>query len=311
MIEIILANPRGFCAGVERAIEIVEEVLRRYPQPVYVRHEIVHNEHVVKSLEKKGVIFVKELSEVPQKARVVFSAHGVAQSVYEEAQGRDLITYDATCPLVKKVHQTVHRYAKGKMRIILIGHVGHPEVVGTMGQLKGQEVTLIQSLEDVEKLDFSDTENLAYTTQTTLSVYETMTIIAALKKKYPHIQGPSKGDMCYATTNRQEAIIGLAKESEAVLVVGSKNSSNSNRLVEMAKIYCEDSYLVPNLDCFDLDILKGKKVVGISSGASAPEKLVQDLIEYLKKNVGVVKVRDLTFSTEKVFFPLPLELRKK
>lgn len=307
-MNVLLANPRGFCAGVERAVDIVEKTLQQYGKPIYVRHEIVHNKQVVEDLKKKGAIFVEELEEIPSGQRVIFSAHGVAKSVCEEAEKRKLFFIDATCPLVKKVHRSVHRYANKDRKILLIGHQGHPEVIGTMGQLKDHQVILIESIEDVEKLDFSPNEKLAYTTQTTLSVYETKNIIEALKKKYPEIQGPPQGDMCYATTNRQEAILELAQKSDVVFVVGSKNSSNSNRLVEMARNHCPDAYLVHNIDELHPNLLRGKKNIGISSGASAPESSVQELIAWLKKNGEVTQIKDLIVSVEKVKFPLPKEL---
>ena len=308
VMNVLLANPRGFCAGVERAVDIVEKTLKRYGKPIYVRHEIVHNKQVVEDLKEKGAIFVEELDEVPRGKKVIFSAHGVAKSVCEEAKKRNLFFIDATCPLVKKVHRSVHRYADKDRKILLIGHQGHPEVIGTMGQLKEHQVILIENIEDVEKLSFSSSEKLAYTTQTTLSVYETKNIISALKKKYPNIQGPPEGDMCYATTNRQEAILELAKKSDLVLVVGSKNSSNSNRLVEMARNHCKDVYLVHDIDELYPNLLKGKQNIGISSGASAPESSVQELIAWLKKHGDIKQIKDLIVSVEKVKFPLPKEL---
>ena len=309
-MEIILTSPRGFCAGVERAVDIVLRALEKFGSPIYVRHEIVHNKQVVNDLKKKGAIFVEELDEVPEDAKVIFSAHGVEMSVYDTAKDRKLSFIDATCPLVKKVHHAVHRYSKKNYKVILVGHDGHPEVVGTMGQLEEGKVILVQNVGDVEKLVLEDTENLAYTTQTTLSIFETQDIIHALKKKFPNIIGPEKGDMCYATTNRQNAILELAKHCDLILVAGSENSSNSNRLVEMAKTYCPDAFLMPNIGALKKDIFNGKKSIGISSGASAPEYLVQELIAWIKEKFHVSNIREIEVTRERVNFPLPKELQK-
>ncbi len=308
-VEIIIASPRGFCAGVERAITIVEEALKKYSPPIYVKHEIVHNKYVVESLKKKGVKFIEDVNEVPDNAPIIFSAHGVANSIYEASDKKQLKIIDATCPLVKKVHFSVKRHHKKKSHVILIGHQGHPEVIGTMGQLGDGEVTLVESEEQVEKLPFSPEDSLAYTTQTTLSIGETKGIIDALKKKYPQIVGPESGDLCYATTNRQEAVAEVASLVDVFFIVGSKNSSNSNRLRELASRYVP-SYLVDNPNEIDLDWVKGKKKLGISSGASAPEILTQRLIDFLKANLTVSNVREISTTKENTFFPLPLEFRK-
>ena len=309
-MEIIVASPRGFCAGVERAITIVEEALKKYSPPIYVKHEIVHNKYVVESLKKKGVKFIEEIDEVPDGVPIIFSAHGVANAVYEAAEKKKLKIIDATCPLVKKVHFSVKKHHKKKFQVILIGHQDHPEVIGTMGQLGENEVTLVENEEQVEELPFSKEDSLAYTTQTTLSIGETKGIIEALKKKYPQIVGPESGDLCYATTNRQMAVAEVATLVDVFFVVGSKNSSNSNRLRELASRYVP-SYLVDNPNEIDLAWVKNKQKVGISSGASAPEILTQQVIDFLKDNLTITNVREVNAVEENVFFPLPLEFRKK
>ncbi len=310
-MEIIIANPRGFCAGVERAITIVEESLKKHPAPIYVKHEIVHNKFVVESLQKKGVRFIEEIEEVPDNSLIIFSAHGVSNSTYQEAKAKNLHIIDATCPLVKKVHFSVLKHHKKDHHIILIGHQGHPEVIGTMGQIAEGKVTLVENEEQVATLPFKDDDLLAYTTQTTLSINETKGIIAALKKKYPKIVGPESGDLCYATTNRQEAVSEIAPAVDIFLVIGSSNSSNSTRLKELAGKYNIPSYLIDNPEKIDIEWLKGKEKIGISSGASAPEILVQQVISFLKKNFKITGVREINVREENVVFPLPLELRKK
>jgi 4-hydroxy-3-methylbut-2-enyl diphosphate reductase len=305
-LEVFLAQPRGFCAGVVRAIEIVERALEKYGPPVYVRHEIVHNKYVVESLKAKGAVFVEDLSEVPPKAVTVFSAHGVARSVEEEAAQRGLPVLNATCPLVTKVHNQGKRYmAKGRV-LILIGHAGHPEVEGTMGQVPGP-VLLVQNLDDVAKLTLPPDTAVAYITQTTLSVDDTKDIIAALTARYPDIQGPDTRDICYATQNRQSAVRDLSKLVDLILVVGANNSSNSNRLREIGTEAGIPSYLIADGSELDPAWLNGVRAVGITAGASAPEVLVDDVIEALRR-IGPVTVSVLPGREEDIEFLLPAEL---
>uniref|UniRef100_Q07QM0 4-hydroxy-3-methylbut-2-enyl diphosphate reductase n=1 Tax=Rhodopseudomonas palustris (strain BisA53) TaxID=316055 RepID=Q07QM0_RHOP5 len=305
-LEVFLAQPRGFCAGVVRAIEIVERALEKYGPPVYVRHEIVHNKYVVESLKAKGAIFVEDLSAVPPKAVTVFSAHGVARSVEEEAAQRGLPVLNATCPLVTKVHNQGKRYmAKGRV-LILIGHAGHPEVEGTMGQVPGP-VLLVQNVEDVAGLTLPSQTPVAYITQTTLSVDDTKDIIAALSERFPDIQGPDTRDICYATQNRQSAVRDLSKLVDLILVVGANNSSNSNRLREIGTEAGIPSYLIADGSELDPDWLTGVKAVGITAGASAPEVLVDDVIEALRR-IGPVVVSVLPGREENIEFLLPPEL---
>ena len=305
-LEVFLAQPRGFCAGVVRAIEIVELALEKYGPPVYVRHEIVHNKYVVESLKAKGAVFVEDLSEVPPKAVTVFSAHGVARSVEEEAAQRGLPVLNATCPLVTKVHNQGKRYmAKGRV-LILIGHAGHPEVEGTMGQVPGP-VLLVQNLDDVAALTLPRDTAVAYITQTTLSVDDTREIIAALTKRFPDIQGPDTRDICYATQNRQSAVRELSKLVDLILVVGANNSSNSNRLREIGTEAGIPSYLIADGSELDPAWLNGVRAVGITAGASAPEVLVDDVIEALRR-IGPVTVSVLPGREEDIEFLLPTEL---
>ncbi|MBS9781983.1 MAG: 4-hydroxy-3-methylbut-2-enyl diphosphate reductase [Gammaproteobacteria bacterium] len=279
-----LANPRGFCAGVDRAILIVERAIELLGKPIYVRHEVVHNKFVVNGLREKGAIFVQELDEVPDGATVIFSAHGVSKTVQQEAKRRGLNVFDATCPLVTKVHIEVSRHSRKGTEAILIGHAGHPEVIGTMGQYNNTDggMYLVETVDDVETLSVKDETNLHYVSQTTLSVDETREIIDALRKKFPHIQGPSKDDICYATQNRQDAVRELAKQCDLVLVVGSVNSSNSNRLKELSEINGVTSYLIDNADEINDEWLKNAKRIGVTAGASAPEILVKNVINYLQ-----------------------------
>lgn len=307
-MKVILAQPRGFCAGVERAIEIVEMALEKFGPPIYVRHEIVHNPHVVKRLAEKGVIFVEETDEVPADAVTIFSAHGVAEEVERHAKQRGLKVIDATCPLVSKVHTEGQRYAKAGREIILIGHEGHPEIEGTLGRIPGV-VHLISEVEDVANLKVKDDDMLAYITQTTLSVDDTKSVIDALKARFPNIVGPATKDICYATQNRQGAVRELAKHVDVVLVIGAHNSSNSNRLRERAEEVGVPSYLIEDASHLNIDWVKGKKTVGITAGASAPEDLVQDLIERLRQ-VEPVEVSVLPGVEENVHFRLPLALTK-
>lgn len=311
-MKIILANPRGFCAGVDRAISIVELALEIHGAPIYVRHEVVHNRFVVNGLRERGAVFVEELSEVPDGAIVIFSAHGVSQAVRQEAKDRQLKVFDATCPLVTKVHMQVARASRKGTKAILIGHKGHPEVEGTMGQYSNDEggIYLIESVEDIARLPVQESDELTFMTQTTLSLDDTAETISALKEKYPSIQGPHKNDICYATTNRQEAVRELAKLSDLVLVVGSKNSSNSNRLAELASRMGVQSQLLDDPEDIQADWFENVKTIGITAGASAPEELVQSIISRLKE-FGVNELEELQGLEENMFFEVPKELRIK
>ena len=311
-MKIILANPRGFCAGVDRAISIVELALEIHGAPIYVRHEVVHNRFVVNGLRERGAIFVEELSEVPDGAIVIFSAHGVSQAVRQEAKDRNLKVFDATCPLVTKVHMQVARASRKGTKAILIGHKGHPEVEGTMGQYGNQEggIYLIESIEDIANLPVSHNDDLTFMTQTTLSLDDTAETISALKEKYPAIQGPHKNDICYATTNRQQAVRELAKQSDLVVVVGSKNSSNSNRLAELASRMGVASKLIDDPNDIQPDWFNGVQTIGVTAGASAPEELVQSVIARMKE-FGVTDVEELQGLEENMFFEVPKELRVK
>lgn len=301
--EVLLAQPRGFCAGVDRAIEIVERALAQCGAPIYVRHEIVHNRYVVESLRDRGAVFVESLDEVPRGGTLVFSAHGVSQAVRREALQRGLRVFDATCPLVTKVHVEVSKMRRDGYELVMIGHAGHPEVEGTMGQADAG-IHLIESLEDVENLSVGNPQRLAYVTQTTLSVDDCADIIAALRKRFPDIAEPKKQDICYATQNRQDAVKFMAPQCDLVLVVGSANSSNSNRLREVAQKMGCDAYLVDGLEAVDPAWLVGRRRIGVTAGASAPESLVQELVEGLKKR-GAKSVRALDGIQEDVSFPLP------
>lgn len=307
-IKIVLAQPRGFCAGVVRAVEIVERALHKYGPPVYVRHEIVHNRHVVESLKAKGAVFVKELDEVPEGALTVFSAHGVARSVEEHAKARSLPILNATCPLVTKVHNQGKRYVAQDRTLILIGHAGHPEVVGTMGQIAGP-VFLVQDVGEVKALQLPIDAPLAYVTQTTLSIDDTKEIIAALRRKFTNILGPDTRDICYATQNRQSAVRDLSKLVDVLLVVGAANSSNSNRLREIGAEAGIPSYLIADGSELNPDWVEDAKTVGITAGASAPEVLVEDVIEALKR-IGPVDVTVMPGQQENVEFRLPVELAR-
>ena len=311
-MKIILANPRGFCAGVDRAISIVELALEIHGAPIYVRHEVVHNRFVVNGLRERGAIFVEELSEVPDGAIVIFSAHGVSQAVRQEAKDRNLKVFDATCPLVTKVHMQVARASRKGTKAILIGHKGHPEVEGTMGQYGNQEggIYLIESVEDIAHLPVQQDDDLTFMTQTTLSLDDTAETITALKEKYPAIQGPHKNDICYATTNRQQAVRELAKQSDLVVVVGSKNSSNSNRLAELASRMGVASKLIDDPNDIQANWFDGVQTIGVTAGASAPEELVQSVISRLKE-FGVTTVEELQGLEENMFFEVPKELRVK
>ena len=309
-MKIILANPRGFCAGVDRAISIVELALEIHGAPIYVRHEVVHNRFVVNGLRERGAIFVEELSEVPDGAIVIFSAHGVSQAVRQEAKDRNLKVFDATCPLVTKVHMQVARASRKGTKAILIGHKGHPEVEGTMGQYSNQDggIYLIEGVEDIANLPLQQDDEATFMTQTTLSIDDTSETIEALKAKYPSIQGPHKNDICYATTNRQQAVRELAKQSDLVIVVGSKNSSNSNRLAELASRMGVPAKLIDDPEDLRKEWLTDIHTIGITAGASAPEVLVQSVINRLKE-MGVETVEELEGCEENMFFEVPKELR--
>ena len=309
-LKILLASPRGFCAGVDRAIEIVNKALNKHGKPVYVRHEIVHNKQVVEDLKKRGAIFVEEISDIKDKTRpVIFSAHGVPKKVPEEAKLKNLFYIDATCPLVSKVHRESEQLFKNGFDIILIGHKNHPEVIGTMGQLPKGSIKLVETMNDVESLDIKDFKKpLAYITQTTLSVDDTAEIIDCLKNKFPIIKGPIKEDICYATTNRQSAVKKIAPECEMIFIIGSRNSSNSARLVEVAKkAGCTNSELIHSDRKLPIEQIKKCKKIGISSGASAPEQLVQNLINEIKENCNV-SIEEIIVAEEKVVFKIPKDL---
>ena len=309
-MKLLLANPRGFCAGVDRAIEIVERALKIFGSPIYVRHEVVHNRFVVEDLRAKGAIFIEEVSEVPDESILVFSAHGVSKKVQEEGKHRGLNIFDATCPLVTKVHMEVAKFEKQGKECVLIGHVGHPEVEGTMGQYTSDEggIYLVETSEDVARLRVKNPNNLAFVTQTTLSVDDTSTVIDALKQHFPAIEGPRKDDICYATQNRQNAVKSMAKECDILMVVGSKNSSNSNRLRELSEKLATPAYLIDNAGDINPDWLHGKSCIGLTAGASAPELLVQNVVERLKQ-LGVSRVSELDGQPEKIEFSLPKELK--
>jgi 4-hydroxy-3-methylbut-2-enyl diphosphate reductase len=311
-MDIVLANPRGFCAGVDRAIEIVKRALDSLGAPIYVRHEVVHNRYVVDELKHRGAIFVEELDEVPDGATVIFSAHGVSQAVRSEAQRRGLKVFDATCPLVTKVHLEVARQCRAGRDMVLVGHAGHPEVEGTMGQWNREvgsgAIHLVEDLDDVATLEVAQPDNLAYTTQTTLSVDDTRGIIEALKAKFPAIQGPRNDDICYATQNRQDAVRELARQCDLVLVVGSPNSSNSNRLRELAERQGVEAYLIDGAIEIDPRWIAGRHHIGVTAGASAPDVLVRGVVERLQQ-LGAQVVREIDGEPEDMVFALPKELR--
>ena len=309
--QIILANPRGFCAGVDRAIDIVERALEIFGAPIYVRHEVVHNKFVVDELRNKGAIFVEELNEVPDDSTVIFSAHGVSKAVRAEAEERKLKVFDATCPLVTKVHMEVTRFSKAGHECILIGHVGHPEVEGTMGQFnkeQGGQMYLVEDVDDVNDLVINNPDHLSYVTQTTLSMDDTANVIDALRKRFPNIHGPKKNDICYATQNRQDAVKKLAKESDLVLVVGSPNSSNSNRLKEVAERIGTEAYLIDNETEINQDWLAGKNNIGLTAGASAPAELVENVIAKLRE-WGIKTITNQDGKEENIVFSLPKDLQ--
>ena len=312
-MNILLAQPRGFCAGVSRAIDVVREVLALEQHPVYVRHEVVHNRYVVDSLRRQGARFVEELDEVPDHAVVVFSAHGVSQAVRREAERKQLKVYDATCPLVTKVHIEVQKASRQGNECVLIGHKGHPEVEGTLGQFASadnKKIYLVESAADVEALEVNDPDNLKFTTQTTLSVDETSDIVTALRRRFPNITAPKKADICYATQNRQDAVKDLARQSDIVLVVGSRTSSNSNRLKELAEKLGISGFLIDGPEDICQEWFDGKETVGVTAGASAPEELVEKVIDHLKHQLGCEQVEMLDGKEEDVEFPLPKALRR-
>lgn len=305
-MKLLLANPRGFCAGVDRAIDIVEKALDKYGAPIYVRHEVVHNKLVVSDLKEKGAIFVEELEEVPTNSTVIYSAHGVSKKVRLQAKEFNLIPIDATCPLVTKVHLEAAKLYRNDYEIVMIGHKGHPEVEGTMGQVPNK-MYLVETVEDVAALEVTDSNKLAYVTQTTLSLDDTAKIADALSAKFPNIEGPKKQDICYATQNRQDAVKAIAQQCDLFLVVGSKNSSNTNRLREVAESFGVEAYRIDNATELDKSWLEGKETIGLSAGASAPEVLVKAVVSRLKE-LGVNSVEEVTGVEENVFFPRPKEL---
>ena len=309
--DIKLASPRGFCAGVDRAIEIVNRALHQFGTPVYVRHEVVHNKHVVQDLTERGAIFVEDVEDVPEGALCIFSAHGVSQAVRKEAQMRALKVFDATCPLVTKVHLEVTKSAKEGLGVVLVGHKGHPEVEGTLGQIASDregDRYLVETVEDVEKLMVQDPTRLSYVTQTTLSVDDTQAVIEALRRRFPEIQGPRKDDICYATQNRQDAVKALAEKADLLIVVGSKNSSNSNRLRELGERLGVEAYLIDHCSDIEIGWLRDKDCVGVTSGASAPEILVQEVVAFLEAKGGRF-IESAPTTVEQVEFSLPKALR--
>ena len=309
-MKIYLANPRGFCAGVDRAIEIVERSIIKHGSPIYVRHEVVHNKFVVNNLKNKGAIFVDEISEVPSGSVVIYSAHGVSQAVRKEANDISAVIYDATCPLVTKVHKEVTRRQKNNHQVILIGHAGHPEVEGTLGQAtENNNIDLVESIRDVEKIELEQGRDISFTTQTTLSIDDTNEIVEALKVKFPNIQSPKKSDICYATQNRQDSVKEVIKNSEVLIVIGSKNSSNSNRLREIADNQGKPSYLVDGVEDIDNEWLNGITSIGLTAGASAPEILVQEVVSFLMSSGGT-EVIEVDGAEESVSFPIPALLKE-
>ncbi len=307
-ININLANPRGFCAGVDRAIMIVEKALEKFGAPIYVRHEVVHNKYVIDDLKKKGAIFVEEIEEIPEGSHVIYSAHGVSKKIREKSKKFNLIPIDATCPLVTKVHNEVNKMYDENYHIIMIGHQGHPEVEGTMGQIEKNSpkasIHLIETVKDIDQLNINKDEKISYVSQTTLSVDDTKQIIDYLKIKFPHIKGPNGSDICYATQNRQDAIKLMIQDHDLIIIVGSKNSSNSNRLVEIAKQNNVESFLIDNPDEIDFELLKDKKNIGISAGASAPEILIDQIITKISKTYPA-QIKELKGIRENVIFKLP------
>lgn len=308
--ELILANPRGFCAGVQRAIDIVDRAVKLFGGPIYVKHEVVHNKYVIEKLKQKGVIFIEDIDDVPKNSIIIYSAHGVSTEVKNKSEKRNLKIFDATCPLVTKVHLEVHKYASENRDVILIGHKGHPEIEGTMGQFKSKfgKIHLVEDKNSVDKIDIRN-EKVAYVTQTTLSVDDTKSIIEKIKTKFPHIVGPAKDDICYATQNRQDAVKSILKYCDCLIVVGSINSSNSRRLTELAEKQDIVSYLVDNKDDIDIDKLSQKNLIGITAGASAPEILINEIVEFLGEHGASVSRKNTKTIEENITFSLPRELR--
>jgi 4-hydroxy-3-methylbut-2-enyl diphosphate reductase len=307
-LEIYLANPRGFCAGVSRAVEIVNKVLKKYEPPIYVRHEIVHNKSVVSQFKERGVIFVEDINEIPSQSAVIFSAHGASRDIYKKAEKKKLHVIDATCPLVKKVHLSAKKHSKNRTKIILIGHKNHPEVTGTLGQLKPGEIVLIEDTSSARSHNFETEEKLAYITQTTFSQEDVKEIIEILKNRIPNIKGPPEGDLCYATTNRQNAVKELCKNVELLFIVGSQNSSNCNRLKSIGTKCGIPSYLIDQEKDIDMQWLKDVNKIGISSGASTPEQNVKQIVEWFKNNFKVKNQINVTYTTESLHFKLPKDL---
>ena len=308
-MKVLLANPRGFCAGVERAIEIVERAIDKHGAPIYVRHEVVHNQFVVNNLKQKGAVFIDEINQVPKNSIVVFSAHGVSQKVRKDANSTTSTIYDATCPLVTKVHKEVTRRQKQNHQVVLIGHAGHPEVEGTLGQSNDiKNITLVESISDVETLDFPTGTDISYTTQTTLSVDDTKEIVESLELKFSQIQSPKKSDICYATQNRQDSVKAIINNSDMLIVLGSKNSSNSNRLREIAEKNKKPAYLIDGINDINPAWFNGINSIGITAGASAPEVLVQEVVSYLVDN-GANEIIEVSGANESVHFPVPNTLR--
>lgn len=307
-MKVYLSNPRGFCAGVDRAIDIVEKALEIYGAPIYVRHEVVHNKLVVNNLRDKGAIFVEELDEVPPNQTVIFSAHGVSKAVRQQATELQLKTIDATCPLVTKVHTETQNLYKKDINIVMIGHKGHPEVEGTMGQVD-KNMFLVENEEDIKALPLTLEDDISYVTQTTLSMDDTAEIVSLLTKHYPQVKGPKKQDICYATQNRQDAVKSLAEHCDIFLIVGSQNSSNTNRLKEVALKFGIPAYRIENADDLDLTVLEGKSNIGITAGASAPETLVQEVVSKISNNFGTVEIEEVNGVKEDTYFPRPKELK--
>ena len=308
-INLYLASPRGFCAGVDRAVKIVEQAIKKYGSPIYVRHEIVHNKDVVKSLESLGAIFVDEITDAPENSTIIFSAHGVPKSVFVNAKKRKMLSIDATCPLVTKVHNETIKHFNSSRKILLIGHKNHPEVIGTMGQVPDGNVILIESLNEAKNIYIEDTNNLAYATQTTLSVDDTKSIVSCLKNKFPNIIGPRKDDICYATQNRQEAVKKILEFCDSLIVVGSQNSSNSQRLREIGVQYGIKSYLIDDINQININDLSDDKIIGITAGASAPEDTVASLVKFLLSKGARLSDKNLSFKSENITFSIPRELR--
>jgi len=308
--EIILTSPRGFCAGVERAVEILNLAIEIYPPPIYVHHEIVHNKHVVNNFKNRGVIFTDNLELVPEKKTLIFSAHGVSPEIKKLAELKKINIIDATCPLVTKVHLEARKFAKAGYRIILIGHKKHVETIGTRGEAY-KSIVIVENIEEAKNLSFSKNDKIAYLTQTTMSIYETQDIVKILKQKFPTISSPKKSDICYATTNRQDAVREMSKQADIIFIIGSKNSSNSNRLKELAKKMNKTVFLIDDKTEINENMIQKKhKIIGISSGASAPENLIQEMVSFLEENYNIINIKSLKVREENIIFNLPIKLKK-